>query len=122
MENNELIDRLGGMSVFEMKEELNQLAEELFSNVGKRVTPAELGFDERTARCFWRGPEWLALHQSQLAVAQYYGGLEYVHYEHVLHFGDYVFFSTDDSRIANHWDRFDEGDGDEGDGDEGDGD
>ena len=108
MENNELVDILSHMSISDMRAEFTQLAEELFSNASRRIKPSELGLDKRTARYIWRGPKWLALRRSELASAQYYGGLEYVDEEYVLHFGDYMFFSTDDSRIAAHWSRLED--------------
>lgn len=67
-------------------------------------SPEALGLDRRAACRVWRGEDFLAIRGSDHRTMMYYGGFEYVAGEYVLDLGNYVFFSTEDSRVRGHWD------------------
>ena len=68
-------------------------------------SPTDLGLDRRSARRLYMGDTFLAVGIEDLKNLNYYGGFEYVSPEHVTHLGDYTLFSTDDSRVMEHWEQ-----------------
>ena len=59
--------------------------------------------DRRAFTQFWitQGQAYLIIQKSDLKTALYYAGFEYIDDEHVQTYGQYVFFSSDDSRISD---------------------
>jgi len=93
------------MTFDELKNRLDELAEELISDATE-TNARTFGLDERAGHQLW-----LTEAQDAIVVAkqydgslQYYGGFEYVDKECRLECGDYVFYSSEDSRVKDHID------------------
>lgn len=77
------------------------MAEQLIANANE-VRAEEVGLDERCGMLFI-GHDFIAVRIQFDPPLQYYGGFEYVNKpdRHVL--GEYVFYSTADDRVFEHW-------------------
>ena len=87
-------------------EELKRMAEELANEAVQGTTvhkPEEAGLDRRACCELYRGLDFLAIAKHDLNAMRYYGGFEYVDQLHVMDMGAYVFYSTEDARVENHW-------------------
>lgn len=79
----------------------SQVAEVLAS--ATQCAPGALGLDDRCASRIWRGEDFLAVTHNSNRTLRYYGGFEYVDDEYITSIGNYVFYSTEDSRVHGHW-------------------
>jgi len=70
----------------------------------KQVTAKELGLDPRAAYKLWATNDCIIVPKSEDRNLQYYGGFEYVDKECRKEVGDYVFYFSEDSRVAGHLD------------------
>lgn len=70
-----------------------------------RVTAKEVGLDERCGNVFV-STDWIAIERRGQKVLNYYGGFEYVDPEYVHALTEYVFYSTEDSRVSGHIDTY----------------
>lgn len=82
--------------------EINQKVEVIIDEM-REVKPKELGLDERAGWRLYIDEEYIAVkNDSDLKNLRYYGGFEYVDEEHVQAIGDYVFYHSEDERVAGH--------------------
>ena len=89
-------------------EELQQAANELAAeaiDTAIVVSPKDCGVDRRAASRMWRGQDFLAVSSHGKASFEYYSGFEYIAPELRLDVGGYVFYSTEDARVENHWEQ-----------------
>lgn len=68
----------------------------------KLLSATSCGLDTRCGSV-WIGDGFLASDQSRML--DYYGGFEYVSDEHKTHIGSFTFYSIEDARVANHYNR-----------------
>ena len=81
--------------------EINQKVEAIIDEMIE-VKPDELGLDKRCAFQLFIDEEYIAVQKSDLRNIRYYGGFEYVSEEYVLELGEYVFYHSEDERVAGH--------------------
>jgi len=82
--------------------EINQKVEAIIDEM-REVKPEELHLDNRSAYRLYVDEEYIAVQKgSDLRTLRYYGGFEYVDEEHVQAIGDYVFYHSEDERVAGH--------------------
>jgi len=81
--------------------EINQKAEAIIDEM-REVRPDDLGLDKRCAYHLFIDEEYIAVQKSDLKNLRYYGGFEYVSEEYVLELGEYVFYHSEDERVAGH--------------------
>lgn len=65
----------------------------------------KIGLDDRCGTMYIN-QEYIAVDKWRDGTLAYYGGFEYVDKSCRQEFGDYVFYSREDSRVADHIDRF----------------
>ena len=65
-----------------------------------------LGLDHRSAYTVFVSNEGIVVHANQDRMLQYYGGFEYVDKEYRMVLGDWVFYSSEDSRVDEHLQRY----------------
>ena len=92
------------MYLDELRQKVGELAEEALQDATSHK-PEEAGLDRRACDTLYRGPDFLAIDTACTGTMSYYGGFEYVDKECVMGVGNYVFYSTEDSRVQGHWDR-----------------
>ena len=77
-----------------------------FVNDNMDLVPAtDLGLDIRCGRLFVN-EDGIAVSKDSDRSLQYYGGFEYVDKDHRREMGDFVFYSRESSRVADHIDRY----------------
>ena len=82
--------------------EINQKVEAIIDEM-REVKPEELNLDQRSAYRLYVDEEYIAVQKgSDLRTLRYYGGFEYVDEEYVLELGEYVFYHSEDERVAGH--------------------
>lgn len=93
------------MTFDELNTKLNELAEELLSDATE-TNARTFGLNERAGHQLWLTEEHDAIVASRSVdrALQYYGGFEYVDKSCRLECGDYVFYSSEDSRVKDHID------------------
>lgn len=64
-----------------------------------------VGLDSRCGPIYIN-QEYIAVDKFRAGTIEYYGGFEYVDKDHRQEMGDFVFYSRESSRIAEHIDRF----------------
>lgn len=70
------------------------------------VRADELGLDRRAAYTIWVDEDVLIVRKDEDRTLQYYGGFEYVDKDARLEFGNYVIYTSDDSRVQDCLDYF----------------
>ena len=105
------------MSYFDLQHDLNQLAEQQLESAVACNDLSLLGLDRRAASSCWVGEDYIAVAVRDDRTLQYYGGFEYVEKSCRVECGEYVFYSIEDGRVADHHDQFltnnEPGDGDD---------
>ena len=86
------------MTYDELIDRATELAEEAINNAAM-VTPEALGLDPRCAATLFVGDDFIAVDTASDKRLQYYGGFEYER-EYRRELGDYVFYSTESSRLG----------------------
>ena len=82
--------------------EINQKVEALIDEM-REVKPEEIGLDKRAGYNLYIDEEYIAVkNDSDLKNLRYYGGFEYVDEQYVQVIGDYVFYHSEDERVAGH--------------------
>jgi hypothetical protein len=87
------------MDLFELIDNVTELTDNFVATMGL-VPATRLGLDDRCGKLFVT-PDCIGVYKSNDRAVQYYGGFEYVDKEHRYEFGDYVFYSHEDSRISD---------------------
>lgn len=64
-----------------------------------------VGLDSRCGPIYIN-QEYIAVDKFRAGTIEYYGGFEYVDKDHRQEMGDFVFYSRESSRVADHIDRF----------------
>ena len=72
------------------------------------VRADELGLDRRAAYTVWVDEDVLIVRKDEDRTLQYYGGFEYVDSSARMECGDYVIYTSDDSRVADCLDYYNE--------------
>ena len=91
------------MKFNKLKDHLDELAEELLSSATE--THADVfGLDYRCAHSLWLTEEQdaIAVSKADDRTFRHYGGFNDVDSDHRLELGDYVLYSADDPRVAEH--------------------
>ena len=94
------------MSILDLQHDLNQLAEEKLDDATECRDLRSIGLDPRSALSLWVGSDFIAVAARDDRTLQYYGGFEYVDKECRVECGEYVFYSIEDERVADHHDQF----------------
>ena len=81
--------------------EINEKVEAIIDDM-REVRPDDLSLDKRCAYQLFIDEEYIAIQKADLKNLRYYGGFEYVDEEYVQELGDYVFFHSEDERVAGH--------------------
>lgn len=89
------------MDLYELIEKANELAEAFVNNLTE-VKPEALGLDKRAGYRLYVGEDVIAVTLADDRSLQYYGGFEYVDTECRSVVGEYVFYSSEDGRVAGH--------------------
>jgi len=91
------------MTFDELKNRLDELAEELISDATK-TNARTFGLDERAGHQLWltEAQDAIVVTKHNDRSLQYYGGFEYVDKECRLECGDYVVYWAEDERVAGH--------------------
>lgn len=72
----------------------------------QEVLPEDLGLDRRAGYRMFVTEEAIAVIKSNDRSLQYYGGFEYVNKDYRTEIGEWVFYSAEDDRVAEHLSRF----------------
>ena len=91
-----LYDKLNSLQ-WEINEKVEAIIDEM-----REVKPEELHLDKRCAYQLFIDEEYIAIQKADLRNLRYYGGFEYVSEEYVQELGDYVFYHSEDERVAGH--------------------
>ena len=94
------------MDIYNIKQVLNEMVEQLIDEEFRVVKSLEVGLDNRSAYQLFINEDHIAVRKSDRRSLDYYGGFEYVDEENVTVLGDYVFYSADDERVQGHLDEF----------------
>ena len=94
------------MDIYNIKQVLNEMVEQLIDEEFRVVKSLEVGLDNRSAYQLFINEDHIAVRKSDRRSLDYYGGFEYVDEEHVTVLGDMVFYSADDERVQDHLDEF----------------
>ena len=94
------------MDIYNIKQVLNEMVEQLIDEEFRVVKSSEVGLDNRSAYQLFINEDHIAVRKSDRRSLDYYGGFEYVDEENVTVLGDYVFYSADDERVQGHLDEF----------------
>jgi hypothetical protein len=89
-------------SIQDIINDANDQIEALLGDTVAEVTASELGLDPRASSKFWANEEGIIIRLGNRHTMDYYGGFEYVDKDCVTVIGDYVFYSSEDSRVAGH--------------------
>ena len=81
--------------------EINQKVEAIIDEM-REVKPEDLHLDKRCPYQLVSDEEYIAIQKADLRNLRYYGGFEYVSEEYVQELGDYVFYHSEDERVAGH--------------------
>ena len=82
--------------------EINQKVEAIIDEMTE-VLPEDVYLDKRSAYRLYIDKEYIAVQKGyDLSTLRFYGGFEYVDEEHVQELGDYVFYHSEDERVAGH--------------------
>lgn len=92
------------MNFIELIERADELAEEMLEGA-KEARAEAFGLDSRAASKLWAGEGFIAVLRSEDRSLQYYGGFEYVDSGFRTELSWYVFYSAEDSRVAEHLNR-----------------
>ena len=72
------------------------------------VRAEDLGLDRRSAYTIWVDEDVLIVTKNEDRTLQYYGGFEYVDKNARMECGDYVVYTSDDGRVADCLDYYNE--------------
>lgn len=72
-----------------------------FIDTMEAIQSTDIYLDERSANRLWINNECIAVELRYDRSLQYYGGFEYIDSEYRTQVGDYVFYSSEDSRVAD---------------------
>jgi hypothetical protein len=93
------------MSVFDLIDKFNVEITNFISTDMAKVNAKDIGLDERCGYLFI-DHDCIAVRKNSDRTLQYYGGFEYVDKEYRREVGDWVFYFSEDSRIARHIDQW----------------
>lgn len=93
------------MTVQNLLDEINDLVD-AFMTAANEVVPAVLGLDDRCAHRLYVTEDAIIVNKSNDKSLQYYGGFEYVLDESRHEIGDWVFYSAEHPRVAEHLSRY----------------
>ena len=82
-------------------QDANEIAEKYIANCTD-VTAEQLGLDERCGYSFYACDDFLAVRDCHERSLRYYGGFEYVGQDYRMQLGEWVFYSTENSRVQRH--------------------
>lgn len=99
-------------SLLDLVDEINDIAEKYVKGA-QEVLPEDLGLDRRAAYRLWVTDDAIIVPKQNDSKLQYYGGFEYVDKDCRFEIGDWVMYSSDDSRVYGHLERFQKEDEDE---------
>ena len=88
------------MCIYTLTQDANRLAEDYIRENMEEVDAKSCGIDDRACWKLWKGTDGVAIKKSDRGRFDYYGGGEYVDKDSVHVVGDYVFYESDDSRVA----------------------
>ena len=94
------------MDIYNIKQVLNEMVEQLIDEEFRVVKSSEVGLDNRSAYQLFINEDYIAVGKGNRRTLDYYGGFEYVDEEHVTVLGDYIFYSSDDERVQGNLDEF----------------
>lgn len=107
MEFEEIIEQNSIESLEDLISFMKQLTDEYIRSRAREATAEECGLDRRCGNLYVHA-EFIACHISDDRMLKYYGGFEYINERHVTHMGDYVIYSTDDSRAMEAFTHYNE--------------
>lgn len=90
------------MEFYAMIDTVNALAEDFLTEETNRVKPEKIGLDKRSAYELLINEDVIVTSLEHDRDLQYYGGFEYVDYQHRTQVGDYIFYSGEDERVQEH--------------------
>ena len=96
------------MDVFGLVDEVAEMADNFVHQNMKRVAAPGLGLDERCGYLFVNA-DAIAIEKDRDGTLAYYGGFEYVNKRFRKELGDLVFYLGEDSRVADHIERWQDG-------------
>ena len=97
--------------IYGLFEEANGLAMDYINDNMKVCGPLDLGLDPRSAGTFYVSEDGIAINSYNRRNLDYYGGFEYVNNDCVLVIGEYTFYLSEDSRVADHIETYFESEG-----------
>lgn len=83
---------------------INEVLNSYVNRLCREVRVSDMGLDFRAGHTVYvpPGDNYIIIDSHRAGQLEYYGGFEYVDKECVCRVGDYVFYSDDDSRVAEH--------------------
>lgn len=88
------------MRIYDLLQEVNEHVEEFIAEHMTEVDPKSCGIDPRACYKLYKGADSVAIRKRDKGSFSYYGAAEYVDKDSVHELGDYVFYDSDDSRVA----------------------
>jgi hypothetical protein len=101
------------MSLYNLTHTINQAVEAYIDAHMEETTAEALGIDPRACYQIWKNDDCVAIKRDTRGRFDYYAGAEYVNKDSVQEFGDWVFYSSEDERVAGWLECLEEGDSDE---------
>lgn len=95
------------MDFYDLQESVDRLVRD-YIDTATEVKAEDLGLDRRAAYRLYITDELIAVPKGADGTLQYYGGFEYVDKEYRKEIGDWVFYSIEDDRVADHLERYKE--------------
>ena len=99
-------------SLLDLVDEINDIAKNYVKGA-KEVLPEDLGLDRRAAYRIFVTDDAIIVPKQDDRFLQYYGGFEYVDKDCRFEIGDWVMYSSDDSRVYSHLSRLEDEEDDE---------
>lgn len=100
------------MDFSEVYDNANTVAEQAIEGL-PQVNGKKLNLDLRAGYNLIVGEDFIAVHKRDQRTLEYYGGFEYVDKDSVIGVGEYIFYSSEDDRVARCIDYFNDKDEEE---------
>ena len=86
--------------LYDLDDSINSTVAKFIEENCKEGDREQTGLDPRAFGKFWYCYEGIFIYEHARGRLDYYGGFEYVDPDHVKQYGDYVMYSSEDSRVA----------------------
>ena len=93
------------MNIYDLVDDMNDRMERFINKNTKQIRAEDAGLDNRCGYIYITDDSIIVDKRNDRLI-QYYGGFEYVEKDHRKEMGDFVFYSRESSRVADHIDRY----------------